>query len=154
MCVCACRSNQFPFDMKAAEPSGHATKSIPILKAGHQLEKVEMDVLSLSASPTPVCVLDEEENFFNWPLVPVEWWPNGWWCIMQQWHQLWNKTITFFPLSFQLYLSYFSAFFFFYLLLWTQIYNSVIRFFFISLSVRASFIIVGLSLLPSAPYKI
>ncbi|KAK7099977.1 ornithine decarboxylase-like [Littorina saxatilis] len=53
----------FPSDLKVPEPSSPITKSLPILKAGHQLEKVEIDVLS--ASPTPVCVLDEEEHFFN-----------------------------------------------------------------------------------------
>ena len=65
MVVCVCRTSEFPLDLKlnATEPNRPATKSLPILKAGHALEKVEMDVLS--ASPTPVCILDEEENFFN-----------------------------------------------------------------------------------------
>jgi len=49
--------------LNATEPNRPAPKSLPILKAGHALEKVEMDVLSASA--TPVCILDEEENFFN-----------------------------------------------------------------------------------------
>jgi len=56
-------SSLFPSDMKLAIQRGQATKSLPILKAGHQLEKVEIDVMS--ASPTPICLFDEEENFFN-----------------------------------------------------------------------------------------
>jgi len=56
-------SNLFPSDVKMGEPRRQPTKSLPILKAGHQLEKVEIDVMS--ASPTPICLFDEEENFFN-----------------------------------------------------------------------------------------
>lgn len=54
----------FPSDLKVAGPSSPVTKSLPILKAGHQLEAVDIDILA--ASPTPICVLDEEETFFNW----------------------------------------------------------------------------------------
>jgi len=56
-------SGLFPNDVLLAGKLRPSTKSLPILKAGHTLEKVEIDVLS--ASPTPICLFDDEENFFN-----------------------------------------------------------------------------------------
>jgi len=38
--------------------------SMPMMKAGHQIEKRDMDAV-LSASPTPVCFLDNEEEVFK-----------------------------------------------------------------------------------------
>lgn len=51
----------YPDMPKGKEARSPVTKSLPILKAGHQLEKVDIDLLSAS----PVFVLDEDESFFN-----------------------------------------------------------------------------------------
>ncbi|XP_076439975.1 ornithine decarboxylase-like [Babylonia areolata] len=57
-----CSSNiwnaQFPSDLKALEPSSPVSKALPILKAGHQLER---DMECLSVSPAAAFVMEEEE---------------------------------------------------------------------------------------------
>lgn len=50
----------FPVDLKTLETTSPATKTLPILKAGHQLEK---DLENLSVSPSPIVVIEEEECF-------------------------------------------------------------------------------------------
>ncbi|KAK7504041.1 hypothetical protein BaRGS_00004773 [Batillaria attramentaria] len=51
----------YPDRPKGQEASSPITKSLPIMKAGHQLEKVDIDLLPAS----PIFVLDEDDGFFN-----------------------------------------------------------------------------------------
>lgn len=57
-CCSSVWNTLFPVDQTVLEPGSSTSKSLPILKAGHQLEK---DLEGLSVSPAPVFLLEEEE---------------------------------------------------------------------------------------------